>query len=344
MKLRIPKVHNLLIKLAGALILLCLAYLLLMPTSVFGEELPAGVFGEELPAAKPDSGAATVSTSGTLPRTSWGQPLPAKAGDTAAESITAPRSPGQSPVSKEKTVDVMETVTNYDSRMRIGKIIWRGMGESSAAGKETDWDKINDQIWRKSMGTHVVIETTANVAGSALQYACMGVAPPFGLAAASLVNGVVSNMGGAIGYETSVAMEEAPNRTRNQIVGRAMKNIDATNFAARTAGSVAGAVIGQALCPLPFVGAMAGGLVGSVVGGTLGNYFVETEFGKNYGETMQRSWNRFSAWVTGEKKQKNQMEPERIPPLNNSTMPRTTQPLNIKDGTGRIGRDDSVDF
>ena len=189
MKLRIPKVHNLLIKLAGALILLCLAYLLLMPTSVFGEELPAGVFGEELPAAKPDSGAATVSTSGTLPRTSWGQPLPAKAGDTAAESITAPRSPGQSPVSKEKTVDVMETVTNYDSRMRIGKIIWRGMGESSAAGKETDWDKINDQIWRKSMGTHVVIETTANVAGSALQYACMGVAPPLGRAAGGQGNG-----------------------------------------------------------------------------------------------------------------------------------------------------------
>jgi len=329
MKLCFPKKHNLLLKLAGILTLLCLAYLLILPT---------GVFGEEPTVAKPTTGAATVRTSDAVPRTSWGQPLPAD------ENSTAPPSPGPSPLSRENTVDVMETVTNYDSRMRIGKIIWRGMGESSAAGKETDWDKINDQIWRKSMGTHVVIETTALAAGSALQYACMGVAPPFGLAAASLVNGVVTGMGGAIGYETSVAMEDAPNRTRNQIVGRAMKNIDATNFAARTAGSVAGAVIGQALCPLPFVGAMAGGLVGSVVGGTLGNYFVETEFGKNYGETMQRSWNRFSAWVTGEKKQKNQMEPERIPPLNNSTMPRTTQPLNIKDGTGRIGRDDSVDF
>ena len=41
----------------------------------------------------------------------------------------------------------------------------------------------------------------------------------------------------------------------------------------RMIGGLVGAVVGQMLCPIPFVGAMLGGMIGSIFGGMLDNLF-----------------------------------------------------------------------
>ncbi|MDP7423748.1 MAG: hypothetical protein QGH40_17900 [bacterium] len=211
--------------------------------------------------------------------------------------VSCPVSRGAESGSESGTINVIDTMTNYNVKLRVAKSIWNPIKEARNSGQPIDWQKIKSEAMKKSILTHLAFEQGSTWIGAGIKYSLMGVAPPYGLAAASLFSETFAGLGGAIGFEMSGAIENGSDKPFLEIVGRSMKNIDATNFAGRVLGSVAGTVLGQALCPYPFLGVMAGGMVGSLVGGTLANYLVKTEFGKRLSNRFQKSWNNTAQWL-----------------------------------------------
>ena len=61
-----------------------------------------------------------------------------------------------------KEIDVVDTMTNYDPKLRIGKIIWKNIQDDQAKGREVDWEKINKKVFRKSIMTHLAVDTGAD--------------------------------------------------------------------------------------------------------------------------------------------------------------------------------------
>jgi len=189
-------------------------------------------------------------------------------------------------------VNVIQTMINYDAKLRIGKIIKDSIEEDKKAGRKVDLKKIKSRIFTKPILTHFGIETAFTVTGSILQFILFHCAPPYGIAAGTLVSSFTAGMGGALGYEVSKNVEGNTVRSKGETLKKAISNIDATNFIARTLGSVIGAVVGQAICPFPFIGALIGGAVGSILAGKLTNLFVETKSGAKFAKTVQTHWNK----------------------------------------------------
>lgn len=196
-----------------------------------------------------------------------------------------------------KEIDVVDTMTNYDPKLRIGKIILTNIQEDQAKGREVDWEKINKKVFRRSIMTHLVVDTGAEVAGMGLQYMLMGVAPPLGTAVGALLSNTLCGFAGATGYEMSEDIESGEKHSTTELFDRSLKRIDATNFAARTMGGMVGAVIGQAICPIPFLGAVIGSMAGGLIGGLLSNFLVKTDVGKSVGTEFQKLWNHGVDWI-----------------------------------------------
>ena len=191
-----------------------------------------------------------------------------------------------------KEVNVVDTMTNYDVKLRVGKTIWRNISGAIHDNDPIDWEEIKYEVLRPSIFVHLALDQGAGLLGAGLKYTLMSVHPPYGLMAASLLSGALSGFGGGLGYEMSADIESNTPKRFGEVMGTAMKNIDATNLAARTLCGMAGTVIGQALCPMPFLGAIIGGMVGSITGGTLCNYFIKTSFGQRLASGLQQIWDR----------------------------------------------------
>jgi len=191
-----------------------------------------------------------------------------------------------------REIDVVDTMTNYDPKMLILKTVWNDVGTAQKEKRPVDWGALKSKLTRKSLLVHLAVDSGAGIAAMGLQYVLMGVAPPLGTAVGGLLATTICGFAGAIGYEMSEDIESNRKLPFSETMGRALKKIDATNFAARTLGGAVGAVIGQVLCPIPFLGVVLGGMVGGFLGGTLANFFVKTKFGKSIANRFQNVWDK----------------------------------------------------
>ena len=190
-----------------------------------------------------------------------------------------------------KEVDIIEKTINWDSKKRIGKIIFDSIKEDRAQNRPIDFKKMQKKILNKPLITHFAIQHATGLSSPVLQYCLMGLAPPWGTAIATLAGGMIGGLGSAVGYEYSVNMEKKEGESTGRIFNRAFKSISAPYFLGSAMGGIAGAVLGQVLCPIPFLGILIGNTVGSLLGGFLSNLFVKTPFGKNFGGKIQQIWN-----------------------------------------------------
>ncbi len=190
-----------------------------------------------------------------------------------------------------KEVDIIEKTINWDSKKRIGKIIFDSIKEDRAQNRPIDFKKMQKKILNKPLITHFAIQHATGLTSPILQYCLMGLAPPWGTAIATLAGGMIGGLGSAVGYEYSVNMENGEGESTARILNRAVKSISAPYFLGSAMGGIAGAVLGQVLCPIPFLGILVGNTVGSLLGGYLSNLFVKTPFGKKFGGKIQQIWN-----------------------------------------------------
>jgi hypothetical protein len=193
----------------------------------------------------------------------------------------------------------IDTMINYDSKMRVGRMVLESVKESTEKGKNFDFGKLKDKIVNKPILTHFGIEQGLGVVGFGIQYVMMGAMPPFGTAIGALANSILNATGGAVGYEASVNLESGKEMSKRQLVGESVKKIDAPSFVARTTGSVVGALIGQAICPIPFLGVMVGGMVGGFLGGMVTAKLRKVMVLDKGAVKLQEAWGKMADKISG---------------------------------------------
>ncbi|MFZ2955848.1 MAG: hypothetical protein WA705_02990 [Candidatus Ozemobacteraceae bacterium] len=194
-------------------------------------------------------------------------------------------------------VDLNANLTNYDSKLRISKIVINSIQEDKKAGRPISLIRIKDQLMNKPVLAQVAIEQGMEQFGNVFQFGLAGSCPPYGIIAGTIIGGVMGSFGGAIGYETSAAMENGQELDAREMLGKALYNIDLPCFVGKNIGSMAGAVIGQALIPVPFLGAVIGGIVGGVVGGLATNQLRKiAPIGRLF-DSVQEQWRKVGTSV-----------------------------------------------
>lgn len=210
----------------------------------------------------------------------------------------------------------MDNMVNNDAKLRVSKFAIDQIKEDRAAGRSIQWGKIKEQVTRKPIMTQLGLDIGSQALGSAVQYATMGIAPPFGVVIGTVAKTLIGSTGGALGYETSKVMEEdeasasrqaaglsnqqTSSLSKRQLVGRALQKIDAPALLGKTTGSVIGALIGQAICPIPFLGIMLGSMAGGFIGGLIVNKLRNTGvIGRGF-DKLQSAWQKVGAKVAGD--------------------------------------------
>ncbi|MBF0501768.1 MAG: hypothetical protein HQM09_16640 [Candidatus Riflebacteria bacterium] len=229
-----------------------------------------------------------------------------------------------------KPVSSLTTLSNYDVKLRISKIVMNSIQEDKKAGRPISLTNIKDQIFRKPIMAQVAIDQGMAHGGKLVQLGLASVCPPYGLIAGSLLGGVMGSFGGAIGYETSVAMESKQKLNKKETLGKALYNIDLPLFIGRNIGSMAGAFIGQALIPIPWLGTVIGAAVGGVIGG-----FATDELRKigpigRFFDKFQSEWQKVGSNLM-KSGQKNATATATLAPINPATIaqPDQTKPSNV---------------
>ncbi|MFC1742829.1 hypothetical protein ACFL35_02460 [Candidatus Riflebacteria bacterium] len=214
-------------------------------------------------------------------------------------------SPQTEEMQKDDAKEVVGTIIKYDSKLRMGKVLWQAFKDSKQTGEKRDWAKFKQLVKErtgKPMMYHFGVDMTMTATGTLLQFAMMGLGP-LGIAAGTLLNNTISPLGGALGYEISESMTRKEKIGTKMLIGRSFQNIDAASFAGRTIGGITGALVGTMLTPFaPFLGVAVGGMLGSFAGGMLTNLFRKGEFGKKVCDKIQQGWNWLGSKIMGKKK------------------------------------------
>lgn len=193
----------------------------------------------------------------------------------------------------------LDTMLNYDYKSYAAKIAATQIQQDLAAGRPIDWGKLGRELSSKPFLANVAIAGGSEIAGTGIQLAMAGVCPPFGMVVGSVLASTLNSFGGAVGYETGAAMKSGANLTPKQILGTALKNINLPTFVGQTTGSMVGAMVGQALIPIPVVGMIVGGMVGSFVGSMSVNMLRKIPAMGAFFDRIQARWERIGRALIG---------------------------------------------
>lgn len=161
---------------------------------------------------------------------------------------------------------VVEQMVNQNAKLRVGRILLEGIRDSRAPGMTPEKADLKSRVLNKPLLTHLAIDVGSDVAGKVVQWGMSGLCPPFGLIAGTVLSTTLNSFGGAVGYGVSRSMETGEKLDARQMFGKALTELDMPDFIGKNIGSVAGAMIGSALIPIPFIGTAVGGMVGGIVG------------------------------------------------------------------------------
>ena len=183
-----------------------------------------------------------------------------------------------------------ETMLNYDYKTYAGKVLVNQIREDLAAGRPIDLAKVGKELSSKPFLTQAAIGCGSEIAANAFQFGMAGVCLPFGMIIGSTIAATFQSFGGAVGYEAAEAMKTGEPLTKKQILGKALSSIDMPGFIGQTAGSVVGAMVGQALIPIPIVGMLVGGIVGGLLGSAAVNMLSKIPAIASAFDALQKRW------------------------------------------------------
>jgi hypothetical protein len=130
--------------------------------------------------------------------------------------------------------------------------------------------------------------TTGELTGALLQTTLARALGPIGGVVGFAIRPVLWFLGSSVGSHVGKGLRAREPHTFTHGVAEAMRDLRPVQDSIHMVGDAFGAVIGQALIPIPFVGMVVGGAAGGLVGLLLGKAVVRTKPGRLANEKLHR--------------------------------------------------------
>ncbi|MBI3891822.1 MAG: hypothetical protein HY303_09875 [Candidatus Wallbacteria bacterium] len=156
-----------------------------------------------------------------------------------------------------------------------------------ASGQGLDLGKIVGSLSPGGLALGYVGGQAGELMGAGVQSILANVAGPVGGLAGFAMRPILWYLGSSMGQDVGSGLQHgefAPSKG----MARALLDFNPVRDSSQMIGDGLGAVVGQALIPIPLVGGMVGGAIGGTIGLLAGKAFVGTESGRRVDEAVRR--------------------------------------------------------
>ena len=164
------------------------------------------------------------------------------------------------------------------------------------SGEGVSLKKMVAAIDPKVMATTMAGGMIGEVGGAMVQ-STLAKFGPVGAVAGFVLRPLISFWGSMTGYNVGKNLGKG---VRSAIAG-GFREIEPGRDLGQVAGYTFGSVVGQALIPIPVLGAIIGGTIGSLIGGTIGNWLGKHGPLAGLNSWMKRGLNALADWIEGTK-------------------------------------------